>query len=151
MIIRTILFSLIDLLIRIRPKDGTVVHRLKNVEGTHKWVPAGQSYVPDIHTETWYTFGGKVYRTRIWPAKQTGFVIPWVRSEPEVPWFHEYAGPKRDFHGGPVVVPSKIRRFPYPYIEFTGKGFRFTIGIGYLFQYDPEQKIINLLGLSSLK
>lgn len=146
MIIKSIFFSLIDILIRLRPKDGTIINRLRRVEGTDRWVPARAISSDGFCTETWYTFGGRVYRTRTWPAKKTGFVIPWVRSDPVVQWFHEYAGPKKDFHGGPVEVPSKIQRFPYPYVEFTGKGFRLVIKIGYLITYCPNMKILNLFG-----
>jgi hypothetical protein len=146
MIIKSILFSLIDILIRLRPKDGTVINRLVKVQGTDRWVPLRALGSCETGTETWYTFGGKVYRTRTWPVKKTGFAIPWVRSDPMVPWFHAYAGPKKDFHGGPIEVPSRIQRFPYPYVEFTGKGFRLTIKIGYLITYCPNTKILNLFG-----
>ena len=142
MILRSIIFSLIDLMIRLRPKNESVVQNLMRVEGTNKWGPAASVVGAEI--ETWYTFEGKVYRTRTWPAKKTGFVIPLLKSDPDVPWFQAYAGPKRDFHGGPLVLPTKIRRFPYPYIECTGKGFRFSIGIGYLFHYE-SCKVTNLL------
>jgi hypothetical protein len=135
MILRSIIFSLIDLMIRFRPKDGTIVNSLRRVDGTNKWVPERLLSSMGTDTEIWYTFGGKVYRTRTWPVLKTGFVIPWIKSDPELKWFHSYAGPKRDFHGGPLVLPTRIRRFPSPHIEFTGKGFRFSIGIGYLFEY----------------
>ena len=146
MILRSIFFSLIDLMIRLRPANGSIIHTLKRVKGTDRWVPVSSVFHPGAETETWYTFEGKVYRTRTWPVKKTGFVIPLLKSDPDVPWFQAYAGPKRDFHGGPIVLPTKIRRFPYPYIECTGKGFRFSIGIGYIFQYDPHVKIINIFG-----
>lgn len=131
-------------MVRLRPKNGSIVNYIKRIEGTDRWVPARSISSSSSEAEIWYTFEGKVYRTRTWPVIKTGFVIPWTKSSPEYPWFHSYAGPKRDFHGGKPVLPSSIRRFPHPYIEFTRKGFRFGIGVGYLFRYD-ECTVTNML------
>lgn len=145
---KSILFKFLDLILFFRPKDGTIIQRLSCVEEgpTHqRLVPVGSSSHIEA-TETWYTFSGRVYRTREWPVKRTGFVVPWTKSEPEVPWFDRYAGPKRDFHGSQkIYLPAKIRRFPYLTVEFTEKGFRLLIRCGYLVKYDPEMKIKNLL------
>lgn len=137
-------------MIRFRPKDGTVINSLRRVEGTNKWVPVRSlSSLSSPDVEIWYTFAGRVYRTRTWPVVKTGFVIPWIKSDPDVPWFYSYAGPKRDFHGSDPVLPTRIRRFPSPHIECTGKGFRLTIGIGYLFEYG-KCKLTNLLNQHQL-
>lgn len=147
---KSLLFKLLDLVLFFRPKDGTIIQRLYCVEAgpTHqKLVQVAFGGEP---IETWYTFSGKVYRTREWPVKRTGFVLPWIESDPKVPWFDSYAGPKRDFHGSQqILLPSEIRRFPYLTVEFTRTGFRLLVRFGYLFKYDPNMKIKNLLNHSS--
>ena len=142
MILKSILFSLIDLVISLRPRDGTIVNILRE-KSPGRWVQV-QEAQPREGDEVWYTFSGRVYRTRKWPPEGSGFVIPWVRSSPPVPWFHAYAGPKRDFHGE-FVLPTRIRKFPYPCVEFTPKGFRLLVKTGYMFSYD-NVTLTNLLG-----
>lgn len=143
---KSFLFKLLDLIIFFRPRDGTIIQRLSCVDRgpTHERMIQAKN---GDFSETWYTFGGRVYRTRTWPVKRTGFVLPWTKCEPHVPWFHSYAGPKRDFHGSDtILVPSKIQRFPYLDIIFTQKGFSLCIKFGYLFKYHPNMKITNLIG-----
>lgn len=142
---KSLFFKFLDLVLFFRQKDGTVIQRLICVEEG----PTHQRMIPSSShqaCETWYTFSGRVYRSREWPVKKTGFVVPWTHSEPHVPWFDAYSGPKRDFHGSEKIrLPSKIKRFPYITVEFTEKGFRLLIRCGYLFKYNHDMKIINLL------
>lgn len=142
---KSFLFKLLDLIIFFRPKDGTIIQRLSCVDRgpTHERMVQ----VNDGGDETWYTFGGKIYRTRTWPVKKTGFVLPWTKCEPHVPWFHSYAGPKRDFHGSEeILLPLKIQKFPYLDIIFTQKGFSLKIMCGFLFKYSKPLKVTNLIG-----
>lgn len=141
MVLRRILFSLLDLLISLRPYDNTIVNILRE-KSPGRWVQVEGP--PRPGDEIWYTFSGRTYRTRKWPLKSSGFVIPWVRSAPAVPWFHAYAGPKRDFHGE-FLLPTKIRKFPYPAVEFTPRGFRLCIKTGYMFDCETVT-LTNLLG-----
>lgn len=143
--LKGLFFKLIDVIMFFRPKDYTIVQKLTCIERG----PTHQKMVPCVKgtDEIWYTFGGKVYRTRTWPLKKTGFVVPWTKSSPELPWFRAYAGPKRDFHGNvPEPLPCKILRFPYPTVEFTNKGFSLKIKCGYLFKYHTPVNIISLFG-----
>lgn len=143
MVLKRILFRLIDILISLRPPDGKIVNILRE-KSPGRWVQLLPTDIPRMGDEVWYTFSGRVYRTRRWPLSKTGFVIPWVRSSPSVPWFHAYAGPKRDFHGE-FVLPTHVRMFPYPTVESTGQGFRLVIKAGYMFRYKPVT-LTNILG-----